>query len=255
MAKYTENLNLETPEYTDKADIPALLEKNNNILDDAVGNSGKYVTLKSILETLPSNPEENIQVGERIYCSSQNKIYTLQENNIFDNGVVSKQKDLYFCLEDEKMYYYEKNEETLVPITTGRAVSLLNSKSNSTTDGYSCNYINNLSKTLWTNPEPTSTFDGQEITLSDDGYKTLTIYYYIYLNQLYVKSVTVPKGYNAILDCIFFYNNNLYWGNRNMFRSNDTTFTFGNAHSVELGTTSTNTPTNWLIPIMVVGNY
>lgn len=38
MAKYTSNLNLEIPEYTDNADVPALEERNNTIIDETIGD-------------------------------------------------------------------------------------------------------------------------------------------------------------------------------------------------------------------------
>lgn len=58
---------------------------------------------------------------------------------------------------------------------------------------------------LWTNPNPTSSFSSQPITLSSSDYNYLEIYYYDWITPTRrgMKSVKVLKGYNINLDTIF----------------------------------------------------
>lgn len=59
-------------------------------------------------------------------------------------------------------------------------------------------------ETLWTNPNPTSSFSAQTITLSSDGYDFLEIYYCSpVMNSIYtntVLSTKILKGYNGVLN-------------------------------------------------------
>lgn len=58
--------------------------------------------------------------------------------------------------------------------------------------------IENITGTiLWTNPNPTSSFASQDITLSSDDYDVLEIIYMTFSTNNQASSVKIPKGYST----------------------------------------------------------
>lgn len=138
MAKYTENLNLETPEYTDDADIPALIEKNNNILDEVINskanlndvptkiseleNDKDFVTANGdVIKTLQNKKAELIElltvsdtapstcsIGDKYYNTTTNKIYTAIADNTWEStGDDPSSVFLYVDLTNSKLWFYD----------------------------------------------------------------------------------------------------------------------------------------------------
>lgn len=132
------------------------------------------------------------------------------------------------------------------------------SYSQSITDTYSCNYINEATKvrTLWTNNNPNSAFASQNITLSSSDYDYLECFYYNYCVSGYrqVQSVKVPKGYNFNLATTIFASDNVHYGSRPVTRNSDTSFTFGENKGVaSWNPSSVLTDNTWAVPIKIVG--
>lgn len=137
MAKYTENLNLETPEYTDDADIPALIEKNNNILDEIINskansndvpaklseleNDSNFITSNSdVIKSLQNKKAEIIEllnvtdtapeicsIDDKYYNTMTNKIYTAIADNTWNEGDDPSSIFLYVDLTNSRLYYYD----------------------------------------------------------------------------------------------------------------------------------------------------
>ena len=63
--------------------------------------------------------------------------------------------------------------------TTSTQAQVVNGYSTSTTDSYSCNYVNNLTgKILWANPDPTQAISqATNISLSSNDYDILEVIY------------------------------------------------------------------------------
>jgi hypothetical protein len=60
------------------------------------------------------------------------------------------------------------------------------------------NAINSMQGTiLWTNPNPTSSFAAQDITLNSDDYDVLEIIYMTFNTNNQTSSVKIPKGYST----------------------------------------------------------
>lgn len=70
--------------------------------------------------------------------------------------------------------------------------SLSNVYGTSNEDGYTQEYVNNMIKVLWTNPDMTQSFTSQEVTLTDDisNYR----YYEIIFQQTNVNINTCSSG-------------------------------------------------------------
>ena len=107
----------------------------------------------------------------------------------------------------------------------GLGVEINDNYSNSTTDSYSCNYVNNLTgKILWTNPDPTQAITTDtEISLSSSDYDILEIFFqqrthttlYTYSAKM-LKSSTGTRLYLPTTD------GNMY---RNFTKNTDTSYT------------------------------
>lgn len=93
MGTYTKNLKLETPSYTDNADIPALAKKNNEIIDSEMikrADNLNYDVENSLLQLMSNNKKIGTPVkiisgsGNGIKSIVLNKDYTLTIN--YTNG-------------------------------------------------------------------------------------------------------------------------------------------------------------------------
>lgn len=112
--------------------------------------------------------------------------------------------------------------------------------STSTTDGYSCNYINNRMKLLWTNPSPTSAMTvDSKINLSSDDYDLLVwVYGYNTSNTNLQNSSICVKGNNILLTMIGYSAGALQ--RRTLTYVSDTQYNVNAAYS-STGGTNTNT--------------
>ena len=124
--------------------------------------------------------------------------------------------------------------------------------SESTQDSYSCNYVNNLNgKLLWSNPNPTSEFASQNITLSSDDYDELDWYFISDVNiekPVIIKETSI-KQYGV--QSFFSSNSALkYWARRIVYNS-DTSYSVDNAKSID--SSGTNNMNSILVPLYVVG--
>lgn len=107
---------------------------------------------------------------------------------------------------------------------------------------------------LWTNLNPTSSFESQSIVLSSGDYNYLEIYFKTYIAQDNVKSVKVEKGQNAVLDCAFYYNSKNYMGTRQITYTDATHLSVGEGHAIIQDDVLNNGVTNeWIIPIKIIG--
>lgn len=132
--------------------------------------------------------------------------------------------------------------------TTPVSAQIVDGYSESTTDGYSQNYINNAfgGTILWTNPSPASAFASQTITLSSGDYDVLEIFYSLTYNPTQVKSIKVLKGKNFVLD---FYDGYSSKGAiRPVNYTNDTSLSVQNSFY-----NSTVNSSNYCIPLYIIG--
>lgn len=117
--------------------------------------------------------------------------------------------------------------------------------------------IGNLTGTiLWTNPNPTSSFGNETITLSSDDYDVLEIYYYDYIGTKRVMSERLYKGQNNNLMALFMFNGTFYMGARAVEYTSDTQYLFGNARKIiDQGTVVSGVPTanEWIVPQYIIG--
>lgn len=123
--------------------------------------------------------------------------------------------------------------------------------------GYSANYINNNqvnAEILWTNPNPTSSFSAQNITLSSDDYDVLEIFYLTHYQKNAVMSVKTPKGKGTILQSIFQHQDSGYAGSREMVYNNPTSVSFVDNVTVVFQQAFNRSANNgWNIPLYIVG--
>jgi hypothetical protein len=110
-------------------------------------------------------------------------------------------------------------------------------------------------KLLWTNSNPSSNFNSQDINLSSDDYDKLTIIYKTQTSENLCMSETIMKGQGALLHYIqgqtTGFVGNIRWREFNYV--NDTKYSFGNGYN-QVVTQQTATITNQnIIPLYIVG--
>lgn len=143
--------------------------------------------------------------------------------------------------------------------TTPVQAEIVNGYSTSTTNGYSCDYVNNTFKTkgtvLWTNPNPTSAFDSQTIILSTSNWDYCEIIYKNYMDSDTFESQRVYRNYiPSELGGTFYYNGFLYTGTRKITSQNDGAILgFGYAQGIKLGDTVLAADTKWIVPLKIIG--
>ena len=114
------------------------------------------------------------------------------------------------------------------------------------------------SKILWSNPETTSAFNAQTITLSSDEYDYLEVFYKDYMTNNLVMSERFFKGYGTTINFAGkrVLADKTYVGNfiRNIVYVNDTTFDVSSASYIKDGDTTITTDDRYNIPIYIIGH-
>ena len=134
--------------------------------------------------------------------------------------------------------------------TTATQAQVVDGYSTSTIDSYSCNYINGLSKILWTNENPTSAISADTpVTLSSNDYDYL-IWIYCYNNSSsntnIQKSSICLKGNSVMMNIIGYSTGNKF--KRRADYVSDTSYT------LTTGMNDSNTAdTSICIPLYVIG--
>lgn len=113
---------------------------------------------------------------------------------------------------------------------------IVNMKSNSQTDAYSCDFANNTFATkwttLWTNLNPANAFSSQSITLSSSDYDILIVICALtsYDGSAYGRKYITGtlKGSNITLDVGGNYSGSIAVFERTMSRTNDTKYSVDN---------------------------
>lgn len=106
-------------------------------------------------------------------------------------------------------------------------------------------------KILWTNPNPTSTFDSQSITLSSDDYDCYEIIYqFSQMNVMLFNTGKIPKGNNINIFFVLNNSTNTHLHTNRLIRyENDTTLYAENCYS----STDNNATNNRCTPLYVIG--
>lgn len=141
------------------------------------------------------------------------------------------------------------------PTSETKASEIVTEYTESDKVGYCTNYINGLNgKILWTNPNPTSAFASQTITLSSDDYDMYEIIYVSEstgtLNRL-LKTVKSLKGYDTILEITNPLGSTTPIRTRNVTYASDTSLTFSDGYTGNVYPLSTDN--NKCIPLHIIG--
>ena len=108
--------------------------------------------------------------------------------------------------------------------------------------------------TLWVNPNPTSSFGGQQITLSSNNYDELIIYYKEIASGITLFTQIIEKGYSTRLFIGFAPSDvkgAIY--ERTMTINSETSYTFGDASFFYSSTQQQGTNNNLIVPFKIVG--
>ena len=138
------------------------------------GEGGGIIALKTIT-TAPSTFSE----GDKYYNASDDLIYTATSSSEWDSGTTASATSLYLNEADNELYRYYNNTMNLLEINPSIQGQVLNTYNTSTTDTYSCNYINNNFQTKGTTLYNDATGSTGTITLSETSanYSYLEVYY------------------------------------------------------------------------------
>lgn len=114
------------------------------------------------------------------------------------------------------------------------------------------------SKILWTNLNPTSTFNAQTIILSSNDYDYLEVFYKDYMTNNLIMSERFYKGYGTTINFAGkrVLADKTYVGNfiRNIVYVNDTTFDVSSASYIKDGDTTSTMDERYNVPIYIIGH-
>lgn len=108
----------------------------------------------------------------------------------------------------------------------------------------------NTENILWENQNPDSAFSAQDVTLANDNYRYLTIYYKEYAGRNYYLSVKFPKGVGCCLNKIDVSSNDYYVYSRICSYTNSTKLLFADAYQ----SSQSSANNGHCIPIKIVGS-
>lgn len=108
----------------------------------------------------------------------------------------------------------------------------------------------NTENILWENQNPDSAFLAQDVTLANDNYRYLTIYYKEYAGRNYYLSVKFPKGVGCYLNKIDVSSNDYYVYSRICSYTNSTKLLFADAYQ----SSQSSANNGHCIPIKIVGS-
>ncbi len=267
--------------YTDKvalninSDIPDINKCNATDMNEIkeVVNENETKILLAVSSSAPATCE----TGDMYYNTINDLIYTATGTNTWGStGVAPTENTIYIVFDSQSAYAYDGNELISVGGGSGdlimvdpdtptastklyieesdlsyQGLEIANTYNTSNSMAYSCAYINGT--LLWTNPDPTSAFVGQEITLNSSDYDVYEIVYTAARssdNRNYT-SGKIRKGirYNALFVATVQATPSMVA--RGMTDITATTMTFGNGYA---GTVSSMSSSNDVaVPLYVIG--
>lgn len=186
-------------------DLPSmetpLSSANLNQMQDNMEDAIIPIKLVTISDTAPGSAT----TGDMYYNTTDNKIYTATADNTWDSGSTPRYDGFYINTNDNTLFYYNGTKLIHVGLDESDLPSVKNEETNSETDVYSCNYINNVEnnltiKILWENTSKTSMANGTVINLSSSDYDMLLWVYSTSVGGLQNNSLSgCMKGNNCIL--------------------------------------------------------
>lgn len=134
----------------------------------------------------------------------------------------------------------------------GLVGNVVNEKSNSTTDSYSCNFINKIKgNILWTNENPNNTMSSGIMNFNNDDYDIVEIFFLTHVtSERTIESIRFLKGYNATLQTI-----NRSGGHyiREFTRVSDSQYSYSNGYTFTSYNNGKTETSNVCIPLYAVG--
>lgn len=125
-------------------DLPSmetpLSSANLNLMQDNMEDAIIPIKLVTISASAPSSAT----IGDMYYNTTDNKVYTATETNVWDNGGNPRYDGFYINTSDSSLYYYNGTKLIHVGLDESDLPSVKNEETTSETDVYSCNYINNI---------------------------------------------------------------------------------------------------------------
>lgn len=109
-------------------------------------------------------------------------------------------------------------------------------------------------KILWENPNPTSNFNTQNITLSSNKYQFLEIVYYNWVTDQLEQCLIIEKGANGALTSIV-YSNSIYVGIRALTYVDETTLKLSDTYVFHFGSTNMEKLNGHAVPVRIYGYY
>lgn len=106
---------------------------------------------------------------------------------------------------------------------------------------------------LWTNPNPTSNFDGQNVNLSNSDYDVLEIIFDQGAGMNKIFSQKFIKGKGTFLQCDLVAEAGIYFRWRNIIYVNDTEYTIGYGYQQIAGQSSSSQANSAIIPLYIIG--
>lgn len=235
---------------SDIADINKVNAADMNEIKQTV-NSNETKILLAVSSSAPAT----CSTGDMYFDTTTNLIYTATATNTWGTtGVAPTSNTIYIVFSTNSTYAY--NGTTLISVGGGQVE---NSYSTSQTNAYSSYYSNNTfelkGKILWYNPNPTSNFNAQQITLNSNDYDMYEILCAPSAASSALSNLTssgrVPKGSNYKCQYLNLASNDLKY--RGVTFDSDTKLTFTTGYDTGITSPNITQGIGHLIPEYVIG--
>jgi hypothetical protein len=205
-------------------------------MDDGIYNL-QNVQLIAVTSTAPSECAE----GDKYYNTLTKLIYTATGTNTWGQTGETPIADIFYIVLEEQTTYTYDGTDLISVGGSGSGTNIINEYSESTTDGYSANYVNNAIPTILDSLSSDSTTDAPSVHIVKDKFENMyktasmtlesgTTMQSGYTNQIsligehlvsistrfqkqastanaYIKLATIPAGYRPTTQVLFSYVN------------------------------------------------
>ena len=255
-------------ELTTKADKSTTYTKTqvDDLLDAADDVTDAKLTAKADKSTTYTKTDVDNAVGAKAdgLSFSNNQLQLKSGNNLIGTPVEITVGSDDVAIQptqptnrDNKLWVDTSDNEGVIPVASEVVDSLEGTRNDKAPSVRAVKEaFQTKGQVLWTNPNPTSPFTGQTITLSNNDYDYIDIIFNNYINR---DTYTTVRIYNISgnfeIDVLFNYQGSVYVGSRYaQFTDNGNKIAFEVAFGKEAGTSGNVTEqSSWAVPYKIIG--